>query len=572
MRTSLVFFICCLVATAVGTFYFDTSLDFQHGDVNVALSAETSQSTVFGDAQNQSQLAVDGDAHHQDSCIRTEEESGAWWELDLGDDVQVKYLKIYNFVDIDRWWRHNLGSGSGGFTILSATSSAPESFSPTEGYNHKGEISQVREMYGAVTLFRVDVLARYIRIQRNSWGSLRLCEVQVYTTEPTLSYIVPDHVSATAPGEPSCPPAGHPLHAACLQYLNAEDGTLFTPAMALVKAYMAGPLDCGGKGFFCRMKTDSYFSGTPRDALHNNYNYGYCKDAKEENPDNNFPGNYQRPERDDGHCHGSHLDTVYEELLEDHYYRRYRGNLVCCCGEFATPTKTSGEPENNDAWVPATNLMERCDFRGVDGNNNQYNFDGGCGGDVNRDEYVDPSNFHTPEQYKAAHTCWELKHFGVQPEFFYGENPLRVTTSNPDITPAYPVPTLDIIHCAGNAGDWNGCLLYIEGRHDSNVVVLVSASYTVQPRTLEHLDFMDDKPWSCSHVEGVQVGSASLRYFHFNELDAEGQQAGYVRIAPDFELGSPVHIQIVDTETCMMSPLKSSVLGSSDNGNRKLLL
>mmetsp|Transcript_34866 Transcript_34866/g.82716 ORF Transcript_34866/g.82716 Transcript_34866/m.82716 type:complete len:575 (-) Transcript_34866:348-2072(-) len=554
-------------------FYYETSLDFQGSDVNLALNKEsTSQSSFYENGDDHSHLAVDGDTHHQNSCIMTEEESSAWWQVDLGADVVVKYVKIYNYVDLDKWWDHNLGSSSGGFTILTATATDPLSFTPTEGYNHEGEISQVRKMYGAVTILRVDAPARYIRIQRNSWGSLRLCEVQVFSTEPSLSYIVPDIVSASEVGEPACPPAGHPLHNACQQHSSSDSGSQLTPAMAIVKSYMEGPLDCGGKGFFCRMKTDPYFSGTPRDVLHDNYNYGYCKDAKLENPDNNFPGNYQRPERDDGHCHGSHLESVYKDLLVDHYYRRYRGNLVCCCGESVTPTKTNGEPENNDAWIPATKLMERCDFRGANGNNNQYNFDGGCGGDTNRDEYIVPSSFLTPEQYKASHTCWELKHFGVQPEFYYGENPLKVTTSNPGANPPYPKPELEIMHCAGDAGNWNGCLLYVEGRHDSNVVVLVSTSHTQEPRTLEHIDVMHDKPHACSHVEGVLVGSENLRYFHFNELDAEGQQAGYVRIAPDFEVGSPIHIQVIDTETCMLSDLRSSELGTPQTGSRKMML
>eukprot|EP00873_Tetraselmis_striata_P042223 jgi/Tetstr1/462487/TSEL_007478.t1 len=566
---------CCFAAAAVAAPYYDSTLDFKTGvDPNLALRKPTYVSSVHNGEEDTSGRAVDGDISHFGNCVHTSEQNWQWWSVDLEETHFVKYVKVYDFVDYARWWQDNLDSGFYLEIAVDVDAEGSPIWTGTEGINHEGDVSSLRRLYGATGIFRVDADARFVRVLRNGWGMLNICEVEVYAIEPTVSYSVPQLVidAANAGAPVACSDAG-PLAQACEDKLETYNNDA---AMALAAATMEGPIDCGGRGFFCRMKKDEYFSGTPYDQLYNNYNYGYCMDTRVENPDNNFPGNFDDPERDDGHCHGSNLDSVYHDVLEDHYHRIYRGTLECCCGAEVTPSNADGYPEDRDAWKPAPNFIYRCDYRGPDGNNGNYNFDDGCGGDVVSGDYTDPSNFISPADFKQANTdvCWETKHFGRQPVFYSGPNPLVATTANPTAFPPYPQPTVSLITCTNSAEtpDWEGCLMYASGRSNSNLVVLISTEATPEPRSLKHLDVWDDKPHACSDVHNVRVGSANLEYHNFNELDSDGQQAGYVRVTPAFNDGDSVYIQVWDTETCMMSELASGSISTSTGGNRRLLM
>eukprot|EP00951_Prasinocladus_malaysianus_P017032 scaffold133731_cov43-Prasinocladus_malaysianus.AAC.3 len=479
--------------------------------------------------------AVDGDtsSFYGDSCIETEEQSNPWVTVDLGANSDVRYVKIYNWVHPDNWWQRNLEHWNG-FGILTATEEAPDTWQLSEGYNRDGDISSTRKMDGATSIFRVEALARYIL----------------------------DDATQEQPA--TCFPEGHPLHDGCVAYSDPEGEHKLSQEMALVKVMHEGPIACG-TGFFCRMKADDYFSGTPGDRLKDNYNSGYCEDLKEENPDGSFPGNFHDPERNDMHCHGSHLDSVYEAVLEDHFHRTYRGTLECCCGERMTDFDApEGNPSDRDGWVPASNLMHRCDFRGADGNDGNFNFDGGCGGDVLQDAWVDPELFLSPDEYAQQNTCWEMKHFGRQPYFHSGPNPIAVTTETPLASPPYLMPSLDIVSCFTDDENWKGCLLYVTGRSNANLLVLVSTEATDEPRTVDRIDSWDDVVSSCSYVDGVRVGVKDLEYYHLHELDRNGAEANYV-LASGYPTGSPVHVQVIDTATCMVSELKSSVIGQAAN-------
>lgn len=569
-----------LSATAVaGVYYYDTSLDFQDSDINLARGKRANQTSYrTGLPANHSGYAVDGSRDLHQGCIATMDQANASWTVDLGAVSNLTYVKIYNYND-DNWWNQNLGKSSGGFDIWVSATGVETSYTKTKGYNYEGTLDERRWMYGAVTLFRVDAkAARYVKIQRRDYGALRLCEVEIFNVEPSMAYVVPEGVTQAAISNTpvSCPPVGHPLRDACLS--NLAGGQKGNAAMALVKASMEGPINCGGKGFFCRMKSDPYFSGTPGDQLYNNYNFGYCQDAESDNPDNMFPGNYHDPEKDDGHCHGSHLDSVYQDVLQDHYHRVYRGTLECCCGESVTPLQAgTTNPVSPSAWVPATKLIERCDFRGTAGNNGTFNFEGGCGKDVNYGpgSYA-PELFVSPQQYKSDHMCWELKHFGRMPDFKETANPLQVNTLTPLAQPPFPKPTLELMHCTGDAQNWEGCLIYVEGRQNADVVVLVSASKSTEPRTIRQMDFWNDVPYSCHDVDGVFVTGDRLQWFYYRGLDDNGEEVDFVRVTPNYEPGTEVHIQVVDTETCMLSDVKSGVLEvssppSQGGSNRRLL-
>ena len=74
-------------------------------------------------------------------------------------------------------------------------------------------------------------------------------------------------------GDGACP---EPLRSACESYKDQD----MSEQDAILKAFMEGPVDCGGMGFFCRMKEDPAgigggMTGTPGDQLVNNRNYGY---------------------------------------------------------------------------------------------------------------------------------------------------------------------------------------------------------------------------------------------------------------------------------------------------------
>lgn len=120
---------------------------------------------------------------------------------------------------------------------------------------------------------------------------------------------------ANTPAEPlGCP---EPLAAAC-----ATKG--------VKAALLDGPLDCKGKGWFCRiMRQDGW-----RNPDFVDYNFAHCNVSDAD-------------ERDDGgHCHGSDDDSTYGWWIRDHWFRGYAGALTCSCD-----------------WGGTKGLVNRCDYR-----------------------------------------------------------------------------------------------------------------------------------------------------------------------------------------------------------------
>jgi len=108
-----------------------------------------------------------------------------------------------------------------------------------------------------------------------------------------------------------------PLESAC-----AEKG---------VKAAMLdGPVDCGGRGWFCRIYDQPGWVN-PR---YTDYNFAMCTTPNADELDT------------DGHCHGSDADDTYGWWIRDHWFRGYAGTLHCCCG-----------------WDTLPGVVNRCDFR-----------------------------------------------------------------------------------------------------------------------------------------------------------------------------------------------------------------
>ena len=99
--------------------------------------------------------------------------------------------------------------------------------------------------------------------------------------------------NASAVGE--CP---DPLKGACSQ----------KPRTA---AFLEGPIDCGGKGWFCRILEEP---GWPSIALNTDMNFGHCN-TTEAQEDVGFNRT--------GHCHGSDSDDAFYWFIRDYWYRQY---------------------------------------------------------------------------------------------------------------------------------------------------------------------------------------------------------------------------------------------------------
>lgn len=105
-------------------------------------------------------------------------------------------------------------------------------------------------------------------------------------------------------------------------------------------AYLEGPLQCGGNGWYCRIYEEP---GWPQINLRGDFNFGDCNTAEGFN-DHGWDGS--------GHCHGSDDDSTYYWWIRDHWFRQYNGRVRCCCN-----WATGNDP------LRAGKVANRCDFR-----------------------------------------------------------------------------------------------------------------------------------------------------------------------------------------------------------------
>lgn len=215
-----------------------------------------------------------------------------------------------------------------------------------------------------------------------------------WTDDGPVAYYVGFPNAPLLPSSGECPA---PLSAAC-----AEKGAL--------PAHLDGPVDCGGKGWFCRIfdQPDHRMPGVRGGSF----------------PDSNFAScNQSETEHDlDGHCHGSDVDDTYGWWIRDHWHRNYAGRLKCCCD-----------------WQATVGIVNRCDYRkhvtpaalpNCRDANEEHNVDWGPG--CNQSHF---QNYKEP----AAETCWEVTSFGPGP---FEEPPqVPVPTPSPSQGPTQPVPT-----------------------------------------------------------------------------------------------------------------------------------
>jgi hypothetical protein len=76
-------------------------------------------------------------------------------------------------------------------------------------------------------------------------------------------------------------------------------------------AFLEGPVDCGGRGWFCRILEEPSW---PNINLRSDINFAYCNITQGFNED----GFDQS-----GHCHGSDNDDTFYWWVRDHWYRQY---------------------------------------------------------------------------------------------------------------------------------------------------------------------------------------------------------------------------------------------------------
>lgn len=76
-------------------------------------------------------------------------------------------------------------------------------------------------------------------------------------------------------------------------------------------AFLEGPIDCGGRGWFCRIEEET---GWPTNGLTADLNFGYCNTTEGFQDDG-----FDRA----GHCHGSESDGAFYWWVRDHWFRGY---------------------------------------------------------------------------------------------------------------------------------------------------------------------------------------------------------------------------------------------------------
>jgi hypothetical protein len=215
--------------------------------------------------------------------------------------------------------------------------------------------------------------------------------------------------------------------------------------------------------------------------------------------------------------HGSDFDSSYNDLLHDHYYRPYRGDVECCCG--------LERRDQQSKWAPARNFISRCDYRGQIDNDADENYEDGCG--------MDMTQFIPKEAFpNSSDLCWSLKNFGNPPTNVYE-------------MPPYTRPQARVPFCQGGEGTgWAGCLVSVDARRMADTLVMVSPSL-VPPRYI-------DKIRDCRMVHGVELSEVGLMMFEADKLDENGHETTFFQLdLPDGQ--NTAYFQVMDESQCGLS-------------------
>ena len=158
-------------------------------------------------------------------------------------------------------------------------------------------------------------------------------------------------------------------------------------------AYLEGPIQCGGNGWYCRILEDPNW---PAQNLIGDLNFGYCNTT-----DGFEDAGFDRS----GHCHGSNDDSTYYWWVRDHWFRGYNGHLRCCCNwDSGSMPLTDGKIANRCDFrrlVPESEDVSQCRDANEDHN---MSFNGGCDASMS-------DNIGLPLEENEAQ-CWEVTQFG----------------------------------------------------------------------------------------------------------------------------------------------------------------
>lgn len=461
-----------LFCTAVsGENYYGAS-SFYRIQGSVASGMPTTQSSTTSGGV--SSRAVDGGLSGRfwdGTCTHTtgRSDENAWWNVDLGESMEVSKVVLFNRLDCcsERLIGAQVFVGDADPQSGDVTTNSTLCGEPADGV----AVEQPQSVFDC----SISTSGRYITVRLPEPGvPLSLCEVVVFSEPTEPETILEPHLNSDS----SCP---GPLAPACETYveegLSAEDAAL--------KAFMEGPVDCGGLGFFCLMSqdpagVDGGMTGTPGDQFINNRNVGFCVD-RDEDRQINWNDLSRQPNNNDAHCHGSEFDTSYEGVLNDHYYRPYRGTITCCCG--------LQNDDEDGKWAPAKDYISRCDYRGETANDAAKNFERGCGRDMF--DFI-------PKDAFPNEKCWTLDNFGYPPEGVYEK-------------PKYSTPALNVASCDSTAA-FTGCVLDLDSRDHGESLLLISQEKSEAP-------YMVDDIKGCDEVHGVEISEVGLQLVEFDNLD-----------------------------------------------------
>ena len=146
---------------------FGTPADSGSAGNNVALEKPTRQSSTF--SVHKSSYAVDGNTNDRhtgagNKFTTTNNDQGAWWEVDLGRSYQISQINVYNVTD-------NFGSRLKDLNIKVSNTSFRT--------NNDGQFF-ARNVYPQPKgEYRGNATGRYVRVYINRRDYLNLCEVEV---------------------------------------------------------------------------------------------------------------------------------------------------------------------------------------------------------------------------------------------------------------------------------------------------------------------------------------------------------------------------------------------------------
>ena len=160
----------CMYTYAHVQFHLEVeNLSVSSGYENVAFHKPATQSSTYSHSANPvANKAVDGNTNGifiHASTTHTNEEAGAWWQVDLGSDLYITAVTVYNRVDC-------CGDRLQNFDVILRNShgTAVQRFSHGTGVQ-------------AIFVFKLAIpsQARFVKVQLQKTGFLQLAEVQVFS-------------------------------------------------------------------------------------------------------------------------------------------------------------------------------------------------------------------------------------------------------------------------------------------------------------------------------------------------------------------------------------------------------